>query len=70
MVIGKAELYKDKLRLYYTPELLMETLKRSGSKTNSVIPTVPQWELEGSEYHPDSARVPFGKQPMMEPHLN
>ena len=41
MVVPKAELFKDKLRLYYTPELLMETLTLSATQGKSVIWTVP-----------------------------
>ena len=46
MVVPKAELFKDKLRLYYTPELLMETLTLSATQGKSVIWTVPPRRFE------------------------
>ncbi len=44
MVVPKAELFKEKLRLYYSPEILMETLTLSGSEGKRVIGTLPPWE--------------------------
>ncbi len=48
MVVPKAELFKEKLRLYYSPEILMETLTLSGSEGKSVIWTLPPWEVGGA----------------------
>ncbi len=48
MVVPKAELFKEKLRLYYSPEILMETLTLSGSEGKSVIWTLPPWEVRGT----------------------
>ncbi len=50
MVVPKAELFKEKLRLYYSPEILMETLTLSGSQGKSVIWTVPPWEFESQSW--------------------